>query len=376
MQQKLKVLFATTHPHVPQIAGGLQASTADTMRLLTARGHETTLLCGLTGSGFLGMRHRLTLKLGHRLTACDRASGPVTYRAWFPDDAAVVDEVIHRFAPDVVLSQGGGAVRLAKIFDQAGIPALIHFRNVEFDGLSDAINALDKHTVFIANSRFTQTRAKREFGVDARVIYPIVDATKYRILPQGSHCVFINPHPSKGIDIALGVAAACPDIPVLIVEAWTLDGPEIVANRNRAAALPNVTWLSRTEDMRRVYSMARLMLVPSRWEEAFGRVVAEAQVSGIPSVASAIGGLPEAVGSGGLLLPHDAPVADWAAAVRRVWDTPAEHARLASAALYHAARPEMQADQQITQLETAIRDRLRKSVCGAEVVPFDLAQRG
>lgn len=354
----MKVLFATTHPHLPQIAGGLQTSTQETMRLMAERGHETRLLCGLTGAGLLGISHRIGLKLkrGHAVT--DRVTGHVTYRAWHSDDAAVAAEVVADFRPDIALTQGGGAIRLAAIFGTLGVPAAIHFRNVEFDGLADLVSTLDPSTLFISNSCFTRDRARAVLGVDSRVVYPVIDGTQYRVLPAASHCVFVNPHPSKGIALVLALAAACPDIPFLIVEAWTLDGPEHAQNRKTAEAMANVTWLNRIADMRAVYAQARLVLVPSRWEEAFGRVVAEAQVSGIPALASDIGGLPEAVGPGGILLSPDSPVSDWVAALRRIWDDADEQARLSTAALRHAARPEMAAARQIDELESALQERL------------------
>ncbi|OYU17630.1 MAG: glycosyl transferase family 1 [Rhodobacteraceae bacterium PARR1] len=354
----LKILFATAHPHLPQIAGGLQSSTQETMRLLTERGHETRLLCGLTGAGLLGLRHRLTLKLRRRHIGIDKATGQVTYRVWHSADPAALAEVRDHFHPDVVVAQGGGAVRLASACGALDLPAMIHFRNVEFAGLRAEVAALDPATIFISNSNFTRTRARADLGVDSRVIYPVIDAATYRVLPGGSHCVFVNPHPSKGIAIALELAKACPDIPFLIVEAWTLDGPEHSANRQRAAALRNITWLRRIADMRVVYAQARLILVPSRWEEAFGRVVAEAQVSGIPAIVSDIGGLPEAVGPGGIRVSPTAPVETWRKALRRVWDDPTEQARLATAALRHAGRAEMAASAQIDALENALYERI------------------
>lgn len=354
----MKVLFATAHPHLPQIAGGLQTSTQETMRLLAQRGHETRLLCGLTGAGILGLGHRIGLKLTRALAVSDRFTGHVTYRAWHSDDAAVAAEVVADFRPDIVVAQGGGAVRLAAIFGGLGLPVAIHFRNVEFDGLAELVAKLDPRTVFLSNSAFTKARAKAVLGVDSRVVYPVIDGASYRVLPTSSHCVFVNPHPSKGIARVLALAEACPDIPFLIVEAWTLDGPEHARNRRTAEGLANVTWLNRIADMRAVYARARLVLVPSRWEEAFGRVVAEAQVSGIPALASDIGGLPEAVGPGGILLSPDAPLADWVAALRRIWDDAEVQARLSNAALRHAARPEMAAARQIDLLEAALKERL------------------
>ncbi len=57
------------------------------------------------------------------------------------------------------------------------------------------------------------------------------------------------------------------------------------------------------------------------WLEQFGRVVVEAQASGVPSVASASGALPDVVGASGLLVPPGDPAA-LAAALARVLDEP------------------------------------------------------
>jgi len=48
--------------------------------------------------------------------------------------------------------------------------------------------------------------------------------------------------------------------------------------------------------MRAAYGRSRLLLAPSRWVESWGRVASEAQISGLPVIATKSGGLPEAVG--------------------------------------------------------------------------------
>ncbi len=65
--------------------------------------------------------------------------------------------------------------------------------------------------------------------------------------------------------------------------------------------------------MKQVYRSAKLILMPSMWEEAWGRVATEAQFSGIPVIASNRGGLPESVGPGGVLLDPDGPLEPWVA---------------------------------------------------------------
>ena len=85
--------------------------------------------------------------------------------------------------------------------------------------------------------------------------------------------------------------------------------------------------------MRGVYAQARVLLMPSVWEEAFGRTVIEAQLNGLPVLASNRGALPETVGNGGLTLDPHAPVEVWAEALR---DVLARHASFSAAAQHRA----------------------------------------
>jgi len=99
--------------------------------------------------------------------------------------------------------------------------------------------------------------------------------------------------------------------------------------------------------MKDIYRDTRILLVPSQWEEAFGRVAAEAHFSGIPVVASNRGGLPESVGSGGLLLDPEAPAQVWSDAIRRLWNDEAYWTTVSQAAIAHANRPALDSGQQI-----------------------------
>jgi glycosyltransferase involved in cell wall biosynthesis len=90
-------------------------------------------------------------------------------------------------------------------------------------------------------------------------------------------------------------------------------------------------------------------------EESWGRVASEAQVSGIPVIASATGGLPEAVGPGGILIEPGAPLAQWVRALRSLWDEPAFYAQLSGRARAHAERPEGDPQRQVEVLVETLR---------------------
>jgi glycosyltransferase involved in cell wall biosynthesis len=125
------------------------------------------------------------------------------------------------------------------------------------------------------------------------------------------------------------------------------------------ADLPNVTLQRPVADMRDVYKRTKILLAPSRWEEAYGRVASEVQISGIPVVASDRGGLPEAVGAGGILLNPDGDIADWVSAVEKLWSDKKYYDDMVAAALVHAARPALNVDDQLTMWEDLLHSQIK-----------------
>jgi len=70
-------------------------------------------------------------------------------------------------------------------------------------------------------------------------------------------------------------------------------------------------------------------------------VVLEAQLSGIPVLASDLGGLPEMVGAGGRVIEDFRNPQAWAEAIEALRD-PAEHRRLSALARANAAREDFE----------------------------------
>ncbi|MEN3951647.1 glycosyltransferase family 4 protein [Iodidimonas sp. SYSU 1G8] len=62
-------------------------------------------------------------------------------------------------------------------------------------------------------------------------------------------------------------------------------------------------------DLARMLSRHRLMVVPSRWPEPFGIVALEGMASGCVVIGTELGGLPEAIGPGGVVVPPANPKA-------------------------------------------------------------------
>ncbi|MGZ9271739.1 MAG: glycosyltransferase family 4 protein [Candidatus Binatia bacterium] len=114
----------------------------------------------------------------------------------------------------------------------------------------------------------------------------------------------VNPSAIKGIAIFLELARALPAERFAAVPTWATTAADRVALKQ----FPNVELLQPTEDIDQIFGQTRIMLMPSLWGEAFGKIVVESMLRGIPVLASNLGGLPEAKLGVDYLLPVE-PIA-------------------------------------------------------------------
>jgi glycosyltransferase involved in cell wall biosynthesis len=339
----VNVLFAGGNGYYPEFSGGVQSSTHHLVEQLRAQGHEASVLAALFGDGYFGFKSRAKLKLSGRPGVIDTFPGYPVVRAWYPWDAAGF--AVEKMRPDVAVVQCHKSVPLGKALQVHNVPLVVYLRNVEFHELAGDLREL-RSALYIANSEFTARAYKDKFGISSAVIPPTIDPDLYATPTTKDFVTLINPYEEKGFELAVKIAAACPDIPFLFVESWKLADDHRAAIEKTIAPLGNVRLENRTSDMKTVYGRTRILLAPSKWEEAWGRVASEAHCSGIPVVGSRRGGLPEAIGAGGVILDYDGPLEDWVAAVRRLWTDDKAYDDLSSAALAFSKRPQMQPEQQ------------------------------
>lgn len=352
----MRILFGTGHSYLPQRAGGSEASTHDLCKELQKQGIEPAVLASVEPEGWLGLRNRLERKIiRSRNFPMDRTMGYPVFRGWHPEQG--VAEVVARFGPDVAILQAGNPLMLAKPLLDQKIPTIVYLRDTLFRELGGEVSDLPKLR-YIANSGYTASRFNAEFGLEAPSIPPLVRSEAYRTESRRQSVIFINPHPYKGAEMAFALAAARPDIPFEFIEGWPLSDDVMADYQARVNALDNVTWLPRRSDMREVYAKARIVIAPSPKErgEAWGRVVTEAQFSGIPVIASNSGGLPESVGPGGLLVEPSDSLEAWKEALSRLWDDREQYQAYADAAIQHAQRAEIKPDVLIRKFIEICRD--------------------
>jgi glycosyltransferase involved in cell wall biosynthesis len=338
----MKLLFVTDHFYPPHRVGGAEASTHDLALTLQAKGVDVAVLAALPMEGLKNLpREVLRHTLGYEACRSDHSMGYRVFRAHDPVTAS--DRVLKRFEPSAVVVTAGSYAKLARPFLQRGLPTILYMRDVEAASMGGGLpNGV--HTAYVSNSRFNASRLAAVAGADALVLPPLVRPERVHTETSRSRVLFINPVPEKGMDVAFRLAQDRPDIPFDVYECWELTPRARERMLAVTRALSNVTLHRPTKDPRRMYANAKIVLVPSQWEESWARVVTEAHCSGIPVLASRRGGLPESVGPGGILVEHTAPPAQWAEALSRLWDDPATYATFVTAAQRHASRPEIQPD--------------------------------
>lgn len=276
-----------------------------------------------------------------------------------PDFYRTLAAEIEGTRPDLVWSQLEGALPVLQTAHRLGVTGLCYVHDAEFDRMEmRAIAALNCH--LIASSGFLADKVYRATGRRAGVIYPPAELYFDTQGDPGGVVTMVNPHPVKGLDTFLEIARRLPAVGFLLQESWKQDDSAVAALEARVAELPNVRFAHQVSDMRNVYRQTRLLIAPSRWEEGFGMVALEAQSCGIPVIASRRGGLPEAVGDGGLLIDDYLNVDAWVCAIETVLNDTARYRAFAERARGHAASDTFSPDILARRLYTIAKSRPKR----------------
>jgi glycosyltransferase involved in cell wall biosynthesis len=265
--------------------------------------YDRRICSGLAALGWTVVEHHV---LGSWPWPDARAEEALALRvACIPDAAVVlVDGLIASTAPAVLVPQ---ARRLRLV-------VLVHMSlaaGPAAQGLADARTregaVLAAAVRVVTTSMWTRQQLVAAYGLPADSILlaqPGVDAAALAERTPGGGALLcvaaVARH--KGQDVLLGALAALPDLPWHCVCVGSLDtDPAFVdqlRHRVQAAGISHRVIFTgpRCGDLLdQSYQAADLLVLASR-AEAYGMVVAEALAQGLPVVASAVGGVPEALG--------------------------------------------------------------------------------
>lgn len=225
-------------------------------------------------------------------------------------------QILRTFKPDLVIGYGCDPLcrsmwMEARLF---GIPTVYVVCNGNHHHYRFPL-----HDLVITDSKST---AKLYKDADGLTVHPVGNFINPELVvaktcnPQT--VTFINPAFAKGVAVVARLILMAnkerPDIPFMIVETRQKFADALRALKKpggeTGSAFSNQTFHNiaireSTFNVSEIYATTKVLLAPSLGYESWGRVATEATMNGIPVLGSMSGGLPEAIGEGGITL--DAP---------------------------------------------------------------------
>lgn len=191
--------------------------------------------------------------------------------------------------------------------------------------------AFENAYLVIANSIYVKRVAKIFYNTDVEVSYPLINLGDYKTKKkEGKYLLLIGGSEHKGISILTKIAERMRNEQFMVI------GKIYGKAEEKIKSLDNVKSFLSVNNMQEIYSQTKLLLMPRLWPEPFGRVVIEAGINGIPTISSNIGGLPESVGRGGVLINNYWDVNEWVKEINRIMDDKAFYDALSTNAEKHA----------------------------------------
>lgn len=228
---------------------------------------------------------------------------------------------IQKYQPDVVLAQNSSALPAVRACKEEGIDVGVwvhdyrflsesyhegRFYTKPFNYIASKLAERFRHEPIIKsdfilfNSKHTKERCtgyfKSELGISidekSEILYPVLDTQDFKLSKssKGDKILHVNPVYNKGIETTLKVAEKLPDKNFIVTGS---EGPQKIMEKIEDAE--NIEYKGYVGDIKDIYQETKIVLMPSKWEEPFGRVPVEAGINGIPTIAPARGGLKESV---------------------------------------------------------------------------------
>ncbi|MFB9149401.1 glycosyltransferase family 4 protein [Roseovarius ramblicola] len=259
----------------------------------------------------VGARIRFTLDgIEHNIVSAGTSSATRLAPGMSETFLELAADDLRRVRPDIVFGYGSGLlVPLRKLAGELGSARVFYLANASYGDSPDLLEHVDK---IVCPSRALADYYRELHSWDCDVIRDLVpDFSRPETLTPDfiearrrlGLVTMINPSFAKGgiqfIQIANLCRSRLPDARFLCLESRGTR-KSLSQHLNGIETLSNIWWLPEQRDMKPVFNRTAILLVPSLWFEASARVIAEAQLCGIPVIANDVGGTVEQLNGGGL----------------------------------------------------------------------------
>lgn len=247
-------------------------------------------------------------------------------------------ETFRRQRPDLLITYGGYSLG-PYILDEArrlGVKTVVTLHNLAYKDARYFENA----DLVLTPSQFAAQWYRERLRLKTVAVPPIIlPSTR----PQNEtsenlqkYVLYVNPEPGKGLGVFIAIVKEMwkrlPEVKFLVVEGRAGLKELFVSGRKELSGVHNVDFISNTSEMETIYRRSKITIVPSLYQETFGRVAAESMRAGVPVIVSDRGALPEVVGDAGIVLhipknrrpdtfeiPDAEEIKPWVDALIRLW---------------------------------------------------------
>jgi glycosyltransferase involved in cell wall biosynthesis len=222
-----------------------------------------------------------------------------------------LDDLLDWFRPDLLISYGAHpvvyeALRRAKA---RRIVTVFYLCNHGYEDL-DWFRHVDH---VLADSPYLARKYRAEIGLDCSELggAPFQESDVISSPGDRQFVTFVNPTLHKGgaffVRLAEVLCSRRSDIPLLVALSTTQGATLRFFPEVDLARFPQIVTAPAFDRPAEIHALTRILLMPSVFDEPFGRLAAEALLNGIPPLVSDRGGLAETVAGGGFVLP----LPDW-----------------------------------------------------------------
>ncbi|MFZ5376368.1 MAG: glycosyltransferase family 4 protein [Patescibacteria group bacterium] len=323
----MKIVFANFREPYPFILGGDGVNIHTYFQFFQKRNHQCTWVGPLIKDHELSSnpietwrrliflfknnyRPRITLNFKHGLCFAIRYDNNYTcYATSHRQVIQKLQSIISDDFPDLIFTQLDGATEIIEEALKKKIPTIIFANDCEKPTI-EQIKKINSNVLgVVCVSKYVKLKLKNITNKPIMVLYPPENRADYYVSKKSKKMFItcINPVKVKGGKIFEKIVQSLPNEIFLVAKGWY----DPIKDNLDFTKYNNVVVLEKQFDPKIIYQQTKLLLVPSLWEEAIPRVITEAGINGIPTIASNRGGISEAIGNSGILIKNPRDISSW-----------------------------------------------------------------
>jgi glycosyltransferase involved in cell wall biosynthesis len=301
----------------PALCDGVSASFIDLFRYYKTLGNDTYIVSLMHASRGTSKNRKIIEKMGGEILYCDKSCinymlyGVNIYHEELPYSR---NEVLYSHPPEVLkkyiekIKEFQGAFFFTTDTDLTALTAhvvvgssFVHYVHSPSVFLNVLKSSSPMYTSFLKSrknftvNKLAQGKIKKELGISTLVWPPFINLDRFKFenaYRKKKTIGYYSAGPHKGDKIVRMLIKTMPDYYFVVMGNGSYSFSEY----------PNVSALGTESNLEKFYGKVSIILVPSKVDEGFPRIILEAAINGIPVIANRKGGIPDTMGESGIIV--------------------------------------------------------------------------